>query len=87
VAYKDANGSWKQHGVVPIYVFNSDNTYFYFMDRNDYSKDKNDPFRKGAFSIDGDNLSMDGGIKYPVVFSENGNTFQWGGAHTFEKYK
>lgn len=87
IAYKNAEGTWKQHLIYPVYLFNSDNTYYYYMDRNDYIKDKSNPLRKGVFSVDGENLSLDGGFKSPVVFSENGNTFQWGGAHLFEKYK
>ena len=71
--------TWHTWGFVGGYVheFKADKTYKYYRSVSDYKAGKPDSNYSGTYTFDGQNISVNGGFKRKVTFSENGNVFEW----------
>ena len=71
-----SNGEWNRLYVGnDIYNFKTDNTYSQYSNEEDYKKGKT--FAIGTYNFDGKTLSLNGGFKRKVEFSDDGNSFKW----------
>ena len=67
-----------------IYEFKNDHTYYEYLSEKRY-KNK-DVFKNGTYTFDGKYLTLDGGFKRKVTFSQDGNSFEWEGNYILRKY-
>lgn len=79
-------GVWQEiayGGFGDIYVFGADKTYKTYSTVSNY---KNGKTREtGTYTFDGKQIALNGGFKYDVTFSENGNMVKFEGWLILEK--
>lgn len=78
-------GVWKHYTIEWIWVFNSDKTYQKYLSIDSYEK-KKEPAYSGTYTFDGKYISLDGGFKNEVTFSEDGNSVTFDGL-AYYRYK
>lgn len=69
-------GAWLKSKDQPVHVFEKDGTYLYYFNKDDYEKGQVFGGKK-RYEFDGKRLSIDGGTKYEVTFSDDGYEVTW----------
>ena len=80
------DNSWKSSGSSFYYIFEfkSNNTYNVYLTEDNYKTGKT--LLSGTYTFDGNNLTLDGGFKHPVSFSENGQSVRIEEYYTLRRY-
>lgn len=69
--------TWHTWGFISGYVheFLPDKTYKCYSSLSDYKK--GEVYSEGTYSFDGNSLSINGGFKRKITFTESGDGFEW----------
>ncbi len=84
-----SDGKWKsllgwRYG---IYEFKSDNSFLCYLGEENYKSNNPNEILSGTYTFDGKKLSMNGGFKHDVEFSEDGNQMKIKERAIYDRYK